>query len=313
MKVKLILGEYAYLYHGNLDLQDINNFIKTLTQYSVIIKWKDLDDEMIRILRPQDLKYCVDIASKQKQTLRLYLQECLPSFQQFNQKQFQYQWNQQSMLQSNCQQIQESNQFEMENLILRKEVTFAQKQSNDHDSSQTFLDSYEKQKYFQQIALTVIQEVYPGLQIDFDDINEKKKTVQTNQISQQYEQIEQKPLRKMESRQNTEKMTPQFNEKRQDENFIPDNQSYSMINQNKQSLNLKLEENSNSDTVHSSRQNENFGDIYFCDYCSEQIEIEFGYKCEKQECLDLHFCQTCVDKLKKEIHEHELVKLEKGN
>ncbi|CAK79311.1 unnamed protein product (macronuclear) [Paramecium tetraurelia] len=307
MKVKLILGEYAYLYHGNLDLQDINNFIKTLTQYSVIIKWKDLDDEMIRILRPQDLKYCVDITSKQKQTLRLYLQECLPSFQQFNQKQFQYQQNQQSMLQSNCQQIQASNQSVIENPILKKEMTFAQ------DSSQPFLDSYEKQKYFQQIALTVIQEVYPGLQIDFDDINEKKKIVQMNEISQHYEQIEQKPLRKIESRQNTEKMTPQFYEKRQDENYVPENENYSMINQNKQSLNLKLEENSNSDTVHSSRQNENFGDIYFCDYCSEQIEVEFGYKCENKECLDLHFCQTCVDKLKKEIHEHELVKLEKGN
>ncbi|CAD8085202.1 unnamed protein product [Paramecium primaurelia] len=306
MKVKLILGEYAYLYHGNLELQAIFNFIKNITQYQFILKWKDQDEEMIRIIRPQDLKYCVDIASKQKQTLRLYIQECLPNFQFNIQKQDQQSQIQQSMLQSNIQQGQFSNQIEQGYPQIKKEMTFNGRFSNENDSKQIIFDSKQTQKQFQQIALKFMQEVYPGLQFDQDDNNEKDQIEYMQNTSLQFGQIDQINPRKIQSRQNTEKMTPQWKEKQQDENYIPDN----LQNENKQGLNLKIDDNSNSDTILSQRQNDNFEDTYFCDYCSEQIEIKNIYKCLNLDCSELHFCKQCLENFGKDkLHDHDLVEL----
>ena len=49
MKVKIFLGEYAYIYRGNMDLREMNEYIKTLTNRAFIIKWKDQEDDLITI------------------------------------------------------------------------------------------------------------------------------------------------------------------------------------------------------------------------------------------------------------------------
>lgn len=49
MKVKIFLGEYTYIYRGVIDLKEMNEFIKTLTNKAFVIKWKDQDDDLITI------------------------------------------------------------------------------------------------------------------------------------------------------------------------------------------------------------------------------------------------------------------------
>lgn len=57
MKVKIFLGEYTYVYRGSIDLREINEFVKTLTNRAFIIKWKDQEDDLITISMKQDLVY----------------------------------------------------------------------------------------------------------------------------------------------------------------------------------------------------------------------------------------------------------------
>lgn len=41
MKIKIYIGEYAYMFRGNLELIEIKEYVKTLTTKHFIIKWKD--------------------------------------------------------------------------------------------------------------------------------------------------------------------------------------------------------------------------------------------------------------------------------
>lgn len=51
MKVKIFLGEYTYIYRGKIDLKEMNEFIKTLTNKVFVIKWKDYEDDLITIIK----------------------------------------------------------------------------------------------------------------------------------------------------------------------------------------------------------------------------------------------------------------------
>lgn len=57
MKAKIFLGEYAYIYRGNIDLREINEYIKTITKRPYILKWKDHDDDLISVLKKKDLQH----------------------------------------------------------------------------------------------------------------------------------------------------------------------------------------------------------------------------------------------------------------
>ena len=57
MKAKIFLGEYAYMYRGNIDLREINEYIKSITRRPYILKWKDNDDDFISVLKKRDLQH----------------------------------------------------------------------------------------------------------------------------------------------------------------------------------------------------------------------------------------------------------------
>ncbi|CAD8094107.1 unnamed protein product [Paramecium sonneborni] len=276
MKIKLIFGDYVYLYHDVQDLNCIDKYIKErITKLQYKIKWKDEDNEMITIFRPQDLKYCVDATEKLNQTLRLYIQEFLPNFPQLNQKQ-QFQ---QSMLQSNCQQVHASNLIGIENLKLTKEMTFAQQQQ-----SQEYPVKEEKQ-FFQYTVRDAIQQVYPGLEIDLEDINDM---VKSSQIQESQSISFGQQIQRQESRSNTQKMTPSFNEQQIQDNINEDDNKQNEAL--KQSLH-QIDNNLGDPLV----QNEYNEGPFYCDYCSELIQNKVCFQCKCPECSDMHFCENCFN------------------
>ncbi|CAD8096138.1 unnamed protein product [Paramecium sonneborni] len=285
MKIKLIFGDYVYLYHDVQDLYCIDKYIKErITKLQYKIKWKDEDNEMITVFRPQDLKYCVDATEKLNQTLRLYIQEFLPNFPQLNQKQ-QFQ---ESMLQSNCQQVQASNLIEIENLKLTKQVTFAQQQQ-----SQEYPVREEKQ-FFQNTVRDAIQQVYPGLEIELEDLNDM---VKSSQIQESQSISFGQQIQRQESRSNTQKMTPSFNEQLIKDNINDDD--------NKQNEALKQSD--------PHVQNENNEEPFYCDHCSELIQNQVYFQCKCSECSDMHFCENCFNDAQADIQgylgkNHEIVR-----
>lgn len=41
MIVKLLIGQYSYLYHGEENIDELRKYINELTDMQYIIKWKD--------------------------------------------------------------------------------------------------------------------------------------------------------------------------------------------------------------------------------------------------------------------------------
>ncbi|CAK78981.1 unnamed protein product (macronuclear) [Paramecium tetraurelia] len=286
MKVKIFLGEYAYIYRGNIDLREMNEYVKTLTIRPFILKWKDQEEDLITISKKQDLVYFYQSWTQnettQSQPFRLYVQEIPQSIQNTQITQLQSQSHINSKMISPSQKYSCTRQYQGVT-----QFTFGQ-QINDLPRSQ----EAQRERHSQQIYLQSIKE-----------INGSSKNISNQNLDQLqfYNQYNEE----------TTKFKIQ-----QDFNNIPSQDPSSFLNMDmKQSIKNQFIDvqmpNEEEDVLDiKDEEDEEIFDSknIYCDYCSDIIEPQdektILYIC--QQCEDFHICRLCYDQNQEQVHVHQL-------
>ncbi|CAD8047370.1 unnamed protein product [Paramecium primaurelia] len=291
MKVKIFLGEYTYVYRGSIDLREINEFVKTLTNRAFIIKWKDQEDDLITISMKQDLVYFyqqwTQNQSTNQQSFKLFVHEMPLIFQNPQTTQLQSQSQIQSKLYSPCQRQSYSKQNQG-----ISQFTFGL-QLNEQAKSQEF----QKERHSQQINLQQIVEIQGSSK---------------NISNQNLDKIQQQNYMNEDGKR--QRVLQDFN------NINSQDLLFFMNMDMKQSINKKEfteiqmatdDDDDDNEIIDNNKDNDmqiiDCKNIY-CDYCSDQIqcndELTIIYTC--QFCEDFHACKQCFDQYQEQVHIHQL-------
>ncbi|CAD8137422.1 unnamed protein product [Paramecium pentaurelia] len=286
MKVKIFLGEYTYLYRGNIDLRELNEYIKTLTPRLFLLKWKDQEDDLITISKKQDLVYFhqlwVQNQANNNQSFRLYVQEIPQSNQNVQITQLQSQSQIHSKMPSPSQKYSCTRQYFGET-----QFTFGQQLTE-----QTRSQEIQRERHSQQINLQSIQEIY-----DSSKNISNQNLDQTKLLFQQNEELTKMKIE-------------------QDFNNIPSQDPQSFFNMDmKQSIKKQYGDiqmpYDDEDIIDNKDEDDDIiidSKNIFCDYCSDKIqnqdEITKIYVC--QFCEDFHICKLCYDQNQEQVHVHQL-------
>ncbi|CAK83208.1 unnamed protein product (macronuclear) [Paramecium tetraurelia] len=288
MKVKIFLGEYTYIYRGDIDLTEMNEFVKTLTNRAFVIKWKDQEGDLITITKKQDLAYFYQLwtenSATNKQSFRLFVHEIPQIIQNLQITQLQSQSQIYSKMFSPSQRQSISKQSGI------SQFTFGL-QLNEQAKSVDI----QKERHSQQTNLQSIIEVQ-GSSKNISNQNLDK-------VQQQYQWNEDGKK---------QRLGLDFN------NIHAQDLSFFMNMDMKQSINRKefteiqlavdddYEDCDDFGNInYNDREKFDIANIY-CDYCSDKIEEESTMLYTCQFCEDFHACQLCFDQYQEQVHVHQL-------
>ncbi|CAD8134918.1 unnamed protein product [Paramecium octaurelia] len=288
MKVKIFLGEYAYIYRGNIDLREMNEYVRTLTIRPFIIKWKDQEDDLITISKKQDLVYFYQLWTQNETTLsqsfRLYVQEMPQSIQNTQIAQLQSQSQINSKMISPSQKYSCTRQYQGVT-----QFTFGQ-QMNDLPRSQ----ESQRERHSQQIYLQSIKEIDGSSKnISNQNLDQFQFWNQQNELATKF-RIQQ-DFTNIPSQDPSSFVNMDMKQSIKDQ-FI----DVQMPNEEEDILDNKDEEVEEEEIIDSKN--------IYCDYCSDLIQPQdektLLYVC--QLCEDFHICRFCYDQNQEQVHVHQL-------
>ncbi|CAD8139830.1 unnamed protein product [Paramecium octaurelia] len=288
MKVKIFLGEYSYIYRGNIDLTEMNEFVKTLTNRAYVIKWKDQEGDLITITKKQDLAYFYQQWTNNqvtnKQSFRLFVHEIPQIIQNLQITQLQSQSHIYSKMFSPCQRQSISKQSGI------GQFTFGLQFNEQVKSVEV-----QKERHSQQKNLQLIREICDSSK---------------NLSNQNLDKVQQQNQWNEDGKK--QRLGLDFN------NIHAQDLSFFMNMDMKQSINKKEfteiqmavdDDQDDDDDCGNINQNDreklDITNIY-CDYCSDKIEEESTMLYTCQFCEDFHACQLCFDQYQEQVHVHQL-------